>query len=428
MRYYSTNGRAPVVKFREALFRGLAPDGGLYLPESIPVFDSSFFTADRSYPELAAALIRPFVEEEIPPAVLTEIAAAAFTFPVPLVDLEPGTSILELFHGPTLAFKDFAARFMARTMAYFQDRLGRELTVLVATSGDTGSAVAAGFYGIAGIRVVILYPAGRVSPLQEQQLTAWGGNVTALEIAGSFDDCQRLVKQAFLDWELLSCRNLTSANSINIGRLLPQAVYYAWAWRQVREQDVVFSVPSGNFGNLTGGLIAVKMGLPTAGFVAAVNANTVFPDYLRTGDYRPRPARSTISNAMDVGDPSNFQRIRALFGDDPGTLRREVSSFGFSDRQTLMAIRDVYERTGYILDPHTAVGYLGWQRFRRGDTGNRHGIVLATAHPAKFRDCYPEKIREVIAEPQRLTEFRRKSRQVQTLPTDYSAFKEFLLD
>ncbi|MDP6400241.1 MAG: threonine synthase, partial [Candidatus Marinimicrobia bacterium] len=295
MRYFSTNQHSSAVGFREALFHGLAPDRGLYLPESIPEFDRSFYQREMTYSELAAEMIQPFVSNNISSAELMEICNAAFTFDIPLVCLIDDIYVLELFHGPTMAFKDFAARFMARCMEHL---LSEEITILVATSGDTGSAVANGFFGLDGIQVVILYPSGRVSAIQEQQLTTYGGNITALEVEGSFDDCQHMVKEAFLDKSVNQRRSLSSANSINIARLLPQSVYYAWAWKQINtDQPIVFSVPSGNFGNLTGGIIAKHMGLPVEKFIAATNANDVFPKYLETGEFNGMPSKQTISNA-----------------------------------------------------------------------------------------------------------------------------------
>ncbi len=428
MRYYSTNGQAPLVSFREALFNGLAPDGGLYLPETIPVLGQSFFETEHSYPELAAEMIRPFVSNEITVGELDDIAESAFSFSVPLVEVAPDINILELFHGPTMAFKDFAARFMARIMACFMRDMKLELTVLVATSGDTGSAVASGFYDVEGIRVVILYPSGRVSPTQEKQLTTWGGNITALEVEGSFDDCQKLVKQAFLDRDLNDRRSLCSANSINIGRLLPQSVYYAWAWQKQGGVNTVFSVPSGNFGNLTGGLIAKRMGLPVEKFIAATNANAVFPTYLETGEYLPQPSKATISNAMDVGDPSNFQRIRSLYSNQLERIKGDIVSFSFTDSETANIIEDVYQRCAYVLDPHTAVGYLGLGEYRKYGRTDASGIIMSTAHPAKSQDCYSEQLKTEIIIPERLAQYFEREKVSIKLSDKYDDLRQFLID
>ena len=354
MRYFSTNRQSPAVGFREALFQGLAPDRGLYLPESFPEFDRTFYQKEMTYIELASEMIQPFVSENISSGRLIDICKATFTFDIPLVYLIDNIFVLELFHGPTMAFKDFAARFMARCMEYL---LSDEITILVATSGDTGSAVANGFFGLDGIQVVILYPSGRVSEIQEQQLTTYGGNITALEVEGSFDDCQQMVKEAFLDQNLNQQCSLSSANSINIARLLPQSVYYAWAWKQIgTDKSIVFSVPSGNFGNLTGGIIAKHMGLPVEKFIAATNANDVFPRYLETGEFNAMPSKQTISNAMDVGRPSNFDRILKIYNENVNEVRHDLISWSFQDNQTKYAIQYTKDKLNYLADPHTALG------------------------------------------------------------------------
>jgi len=384
VRYLSTGGSAPATDFRTALLTGLAPDGGLYLPETIPRIDVDRL-ARGDLAATATAVLSPYVEGCLDPDELEVLVADALDFPVPLVRIADDVSVLELFHGPTLAFKDVAARTMARLMARLRDP-ERPLTVLVATSGDTGSAVAHAFWKVAGTRVVVLYPEGRVSPLQERQFATLGHNVTAVAVAGSFDDCQRLAKAAFTDAELAARHALTSANSINIGRLLPQMAYWLHA-ATLLEPDArppLWCAPSGNFGNLTAGLMAWRAGLPAAGFVAATNVNDVVPEYLETGVVRPRPAVATISNAMDVGDPSNLVRIRALFDDDLEALRRAVGACRWDDTATRGAIAAVHRSTGYVLDPHTAVGWLALRDRLDHCPEGVHGVLLATAHPAKF--------------------------------------------
>ena len=331
MRFYSTKGNAISVGFKDALFHGLAPDGGLYMPETIPHLGINFFKSDLSYPELAVGMIHPFTKDDLAHARLTDICELAFDFPLRIKELNNTDSVLELFHGPTFAFKDFAARFMARTMSYFLENNDNELTILVATSGDTGSAVANGFFNIDGINVIILYPSNRVSAIQEKQLTTLGGNITALEIDGSFDDCQRMVKAAFQDIDLQNRLSLSSANSINMARLLPQSVYYSWAWKLCAEnKPIIFSVPSGNFGNLTGGLLANRMGVPVEKFIAATNANDTFPHFLSSGTIQHQDAVKTISNAMDVGVPSNLDRIQNLFHDDVNQVKVDICQLELS--------------------------------------------------------------------------------------------------
>lgn len=430
MLYFSTEGRAGSVPFRKALFDGLAPDGGLYMPAEIPDLGSEFFqtVASSSYPELASRMILPFVKEDIPESKLNDICESAFNFDLPLIGLDERIGMLELFHGPTLAFKDFAARFMARVMEYFLQGEEKELTVLVATSGDTGGAVANGFQGIEGIRVVILYPSGRVSRIQEQQMTTLGGNITALEVNGSFDDCQRLVKKVFQDKELRKSRAYSSANSINIARLLPQTVYYAWALHLAgSDQPVVFSVPSGNFGNLTAGLIARRMGLPVEKFCAATNANDVFPAYLEAGEYNPQRSRQTISNAMDVGNPSNLERIQNLYDGDVSAIKDDIVSWSFSDDETKTAIRESYEKYGYLADPHTAVAILGMEKYFRESDSKAKGIVLSTAHPGKFPDVISLIVTDEQPVPEELKIPLRKEKHSIPLSDKYDDFKEYLL-
>jgi len=420
MRFITTRGRAPAASLEFALFDGLAPDGGLYVPESLTPWtaDDLERLPGLSLTELAIRVLRPFVSEELTDTALDELARDALNFPVPLVALEPNVHALELFHGPTLAFKDVGARVMARVMAALHDG-GDPTTVLVATSGDTGGAVAHAFYQVPHMRVVVLYPAGRVSPTQEAQLTMFNGepgsNVRAYAVDGSFDDCQRLVKSTFGDEDLLRRVRLTSANSINIGRLLPQMIYYFHAVAQLDAAPgtAVVSTPSGNFGNLTAGLMAKRTGLPVAGFVAATNVNDEVPEYLATGRFEPRASIHTIANAMDVGNPSNFERMTWLYGGDVDAMRRDIVGSRHDDDEVHATIRRVYEERGYLLDPHSAIAYLGLKAHARGAPG----IFLATAHPAKFieivapiigltmderRRITPEPLAYALAQPRRL--------------------------
>lgn len=426
MKYYSTNFKTDKVSFEEALFQGLAPDGGLYMPESFPTFSAEFFNSNWEYPELATELIAPFVECEIDKKSLLNICNSAFDFPIPLIDLEQNIHILELFHGPTFAFKDFAARFMARTMQFFMKNKNVERTVLVATSGDTGSAVANGFYKMEGINVVILYPSGRVSEIQEHQLTTLGENILAIEVEGSFDDCQKIVKTAFLDSEIRNQKQISSANSINISRLLPQSIYFTWAWICARRpKDVIISVPSGNFGNLTGGLIAKKMGLPITKFLAAVNSNDVFPKYLQTGKYKPKPSKQTLSNAMDVGNPSNFARIQNLYQADKEKINKDILSLSIDNDLTIKEIKEIKNKFNYLADPHTAVGLNGLKNFLGK---NQTGIVLSTAHPGKFADVIEPIIGEKIKLPNQLEASLKKEKKRILIPNNYEQFKSILLD
>ena len=362
MKYHSTNNPNHQVDLKEAILRSLPPDNGLYMPNELPVLGAEFWSEWRglSFREIGLSVARAFFGEDVPEEDLKSIVDGTLEFDAPVVSLEPKDHILELFHGPTLAFKDFGARFMARLMAHLTKDEDRMLTVLVATSGDTGGAVASAFHNVPGTRVVILYPKGKVSGLQEKQLTALGGNITALEIEGTFDDCQALVKKAFLDRELSERMNLTSANSINLSRLVPQSFYYIHSARQLAEGvEPVFVIPSGNFGNLTAGLLARQLGLKVGGFLAATNRNDVVPEYLLKGEYTPRPSVATISNAMDVGAPSNFVRMQALFGNSWEDMRECISGMAFSDEQTRGGVREVKEKFGYNIDPHGAVGLVG---------------------------------------------------------------------
>jgi threonine synthase len=430
VRFVSTAGKCPPADLATALLQGLAPDGGLYLPECLPAYPGGFFRRPATtMADAGLALLGPFLDE-VPADVARRLVADALDFDVPLVELEDGVHVLELFHGPTLAFKDVAARFLARFLAWLARGSERPLTVLVATSGDTGSAVAQAFLGVAGTRVAVLYPRGKVSPLQEKQFTTLGGNVEALAVDGVFDDCQRLVKAAFVDRELQERLFLTSANSINVGRLLPQMVYYVHAVAQLGAgaPSPLISVPSGNFGNLTAGLLAKRLGMPAARFVAATNVNDVVPEYLESGVYAPRPSRATISNAMDVGDPSNFARLLALYGGDAAALRRDLRGSRHDDDATRRAIREVYARTGYVLDPHTAVGYLGLKESQAGAGADRPGIVLATAHPVKFREHVEPLIGRAIEVPERLARCLERESRARPLAAELSELKAFLLD
>jgi threonine synthase len=420
------------VSFTEAARCGIADDGGLFMPDVIPALSPGFFQSlhSLSFHEIACHVAGSLLDGEIPAPDLRRIVEESMTFPVHTEPLDDRTSILELYHGPTLAFKDFGARFMARMLAYIHRHENTELTILVATSGDTGSAVAHGFHNVPGMRVVLLYPSGRVSAIQEQQLTTVGGNVTALEIEGTFDDCQRLVKQAFADPSLRTHVRLTSANSINIARLLPQTFYYFDACAHLHDHTLplVFSVPSGNLGNLTAGLIAWKMGLPVRRFIAATNANDIVPRFLASGVYTPVKAVATLSNAMDVGDPSNMSRVLHLFNGDLPALRRVLSSASFSDDQTRDAIREVYRLYGRILDPHGAVAYLALRLHDTPAGEKYHGVVLETAHPAKFPDAYDETIRNAILMPDRLRSAINGRKQSLRLSSRFEELKSALLN
>ena len=431
MKYRSTLRRSPEVSLRDAVLRGSSPDSGLFMPVEMPRLPADFRgrLPKLTFPEIAQEVGALFAGAEIPPSVLATIVHEAFNFPVPLITLDERLHILELFHGPTLAFKDFGARFMARLMGYFVEESGKQLTVIVATSGDTGSAVAQAFLGVAGIRVVILYPAGRVSDAQEKQLTTLGQNITALEVAGAFDDCQRLAKQALVDPTLAEKLTLTSANSINIGRLIPQIFYYFSAVSQLGplETPVVFSVPSGNFGNLTGGLFAKRIGLGVAQFIAATNTNDVFPEFLRSGHMIPRASRHTLSNAMDVGNPSNFARIVDQYDNDLQAMRHDIWGCSFSDEETLRIMHDVERRHQYVLDPHTAVGVLGWQSYAKQSHASTQGIVLATAHPAKFAETVARAIGVRPEMPERLAAFLDRPKKSIPFPNRFPELQEFLL-
>lgn len=426
MRFISTEGRAPEADLPTALFRGLAPDGGLYMPRGLPSLSRQEVKGIRGQPWSRVALeaARRLLGQDLEDPGLEKVVKEALDFPVPLVPLRENLHVLELFHGPTLAFKDVGARFMARLMAHFRDTDQGPLTVLTATSGDTGGAVAQAFQGLSGIRVVILFPDGKVTPRQERQFSTLGGNVTAVAVQGDFDDCQRLAKGAFRDPGLGDEMALTSANSINVGRLLPQSFYYFLAWAQ-NPTPLLFSVPSGNFGNLTAGLMAGAMGLPEVKFLAATNANDEFPEMLRTGVFTPRPSRKTLSTAMDVGDPSNLARILHLYRDDLDALRRDVSARSVSDAETRTCIRRVRDETGHVLDPHTAVGYVALEEALEG-MPERTGILLATAHPSKFAEVVEPVLGTELPFPARLARCLEKERKVTPLEPEQDALHALL--
>jgi threonine synthase len=417
VKWISTGGRAPAVTFRDALFAGLAPDGGLYLPERIePLPPSALSGLDgRSLPEVGTVVAAELLGSEITPGALGEIVRDALNFSTPLVDVGDKRIALELFHGPTFAFKDVGARVMARLMAHFIEP-GAPLTVLVATSGDTGSAVAHAFAGLSGTRVVVLYPDGQVSDVQEAQMATLGGNVRAVAVAGTFDDCQALVKAAFADRVIRERSRLTSANSINVGRLAPQVFYYAWG--ALQRPNRIWSVPSGNFGNLTAGLIARRLGFPIRGFVAATNVNDVVPQYLASGQYEPRPSVRTVANAMDVGAPSNVERMRHLYADDRRALSADVRGVSCDDARVSATIADVYARYGYTLDPHTAIAWLGLP-----DEG---GVFVATAHPAKFRETVEPAIGRPVALPEALRAALGRPRQITRMAPSLAALESIL--
>ena len=425
--YYSTNGKAPLATLEKAVVKGLAEDRGLYMPERIERLPDSFFDriGEMDFHEVACAVADAFFGEDIDRDILHSIVRDTLSFDCPAVKVEDNIYSLELFHGPTLAFKDVGARFMARLLGYF--RSGEELNVLVATSGDTGSAVANGFLGVPGIHVYVLYPKGKVSPIQECQFTTLGQNITALEIDGVFDDCQALVKSAFMDEELNSIMRLTSANSINVARFLPQSFYYFWGYAQMKRMgladNLVVCTPSGNFGNICAGLFAKRMGLPVRRFIAANNANSVFYDFLRTGEYDPRPSVRTIANAMDVGDPSNFARVYDLYGHSHEAICKDISGATYSDAQIAVTIRDVYTRTGYLCDPHGACGY---RALAEGLAPGETGLFCETAHPAKFKDTVESIIGASVSIPDRLAAFMAGKKESVELPKDFESFKNYL--
>ena len=432
MKYYSTNGTAPQATLQEAVTQGLAQDRGLFMPMEIRPLPSHFLDHldEMSFQELSLGVARAFFGGDVDDESLRSIVFDTLSFPCPLHQVDEDAYALELFHGPTLAFKDVGARFMARLLAYFRRRQGAggTVNVLVATSGDTGSAVANGFLGVPGVHVYVLYPKGKVSRIQESQFTTLGQNITALEVDGVFDDCQALVKSAFMDADLQARLTLSSANSINVARLLPQAFYYFNAYAQLkrmgRAQDVVVCVPSGNFGNLTAALMGHAMGLPVKRFIAANNANDIFLQYLQSGRYDPRPSRATLANAMDVGDPSNFARIMALFRHDHAAVSELIGGMASQDAQIEDTMRQCYSQTGYILDPHGACAY---RALRQGLRPGEVGVFCETAHPAKFKETVDRILGIDIALPERLAAFMRGEKQSVPLANDFATFKQYLL-
>jgi threonine synthase len=425
MRYYSLNNSSPLTSFKKAVQNGIAPDRGLYFPEEITPISKDFINNIDKYSneDIAYEVIKQFIGDEIPATILKEIIKKTISFDFPVVNLDNNIGSLELFHGPTMAFKDVGARFMSQCLEYFNRDKTDDITVLVATSGDTGGAVASGFLNTKGVKVVILYPKGKVSEIQEKQLTTLGNNITALEVDGVFDDCQEMVKSAFLDENI--SRNLTSANSINVARWLPQMFYFFFAYKQVSKQykDIVFSVPSGNFGNICAGLMAQKLGLPVKHFVASTNINDTVPQYLLNGNYDPKPSKATISNAMDVGNPSNFIRIQELFNNKLSSLKKSFSSYSFSDDETKQMMKSIYDKFNYISEPHGAIGYLGLQK--HGLKTNEFGVFLETAHPVKFLDVVQETLSVDVEIPSQIKQVMSKEK-VALSVANYQELKYFL--
>ena len=432
MKYYSTNKKVSGVSLQDAVVKGLAEDKGLFMPDSIKKLPQSFFETleTQSFQEIAYTVADAFFGEDVEAEALKKIVYETLNFDVPLVQVTDNIYSLELYHGPTLAFKDVGGRFMSRLLGYFiQKQSKTRVNVLVATSGDTGSAVANGFLSVEGIHVYVLYPKGLVSPIQECQFTTLGQNITALEVDGTFDDCQALVKSAFMDADLNAKLKLTSANSINVARFLPQSFYYFYAYAQLKKlnkaHDVVMCVPSGNFGNITAGLFAKKMGLPVKRFIAANNRNDIFLQYLRTGLYTPRPSVSTIANAMDVGDPSNFARVLDLYNDSHAAISAEISGVSYNDEQIATALKTCKQETGYLLDPHGACGY---QALKDGLNPAEIGVFMETAHPAKFLDTVENIIGEKVEIPLKLQEFMKGEKKSLAMSKDFESFKTYLLN
>ena len=431
---YSTNNKDLRVSFKEAVFNSMPQDKGLYMPVEIPQLDADFLANIEQYslPEIAYKVASILLKDEIPAEDLKALIEDAINFEAPAVKLDQKTFVLELFHGPSLAFKDFGARFMSRVMAYFLKDGEQLLDVLVATSGDTGGAVALGFLGVPNTRVTILYPEGKVSPIQELQLTTNGQNIRAIEIKGTFDDCQALVKQAFADEELNATFRLTSANSINISRLIPQTFYYFNTYAQLKRQglhDVIFSVPSGNFGNIGAGLLAYKLGLPVTQFIAATNINDTVPRFLESGIYETKPSTQTYSNAMDVGAPSNWIRIMDLFDEDVNALKNVVTSYRFNDEETLAGIKEIYSKFDYVACPHTAIAYLAIEKYRKENPEDQStAVFLSTAHACKFPDIFPIDIAAKIEIPAQVSVLESLPQYADKLGVDFEGFKNYLLD
>jgi len=432
MKFHSTNKKSRNFALPDVLRKGLAPDGGLFMPDKFFRLPKEFFKsiAKASFNEISQVISKKFIKE-IPERELKKIIENTFNFSVPLKQIDENLFVLELFHGPTMAFKDFGARFLARTLEFFLKNQKAQLNIIVATSGDTGSAVASGFFKVPNIKVFILYPSGKVSPLQEKQLTTYGHNITALEVRGSFDDCQRLAKQVLADTKLNRLMQFSSANSINFGRLLPQSFYYFWAAAQLKKQGIrqppIIAVPSGNFGNLTSGLIAKKMGLPVHKFIAATNSNSIVPKYLATGKFVPQKSKSTISNAMDVGNPSNFARMLELYNNDYKKMGKDIVGLSITDADTRKTIQKIYKQTGYICDPHTAVGITAALWYKKTTREKHPLVVLSTAHPAKFREIVEPAIHRKLALPKQLQAAMKKRKKSVVLKNDYTELKKFLL-
>jgi len=430
MKYFSLNNNSPKVSFQDAVIKGIAPDKGLYFPENIKKLPKVFFENMENYSnhEIAFELIKQFVGDEIPEKDLKKIIADTLNFDFPLIEIEDGIFSLELFHGPTMAFKDVGGRFMARCLSFFNKGNDNKITILVATSGDTGGAVASGFLGVKGVNVVILYPSGKVSNVQEKQLTTLGQNIKALEVDGTFDDCQKMVKIAFLDTEITNQMQLTSANSINVSRWLPQMFYFAFAYKQLKnkQKNVVFSIPSGNYGNICAGMMAKQLGLPIFHFIAATNANRVVPNYFETGIYEPMKSIQTISNAMDVGDPSNFIRIQKIYKNNFKALKKDLSSYSFTDYETREAMLKIYNSSNYIADPHGAVGYLGLKKYLKKQS-DILGVFLETAHPVKFLDVVEPVINKTIELPPQIKAVINKTKEATAIQS-YDDLKSFLLN
>ena len=431
MQLYSTKNRSKLFSLEEAVVKGLPDDNGLFMPVKIPLLQNAFFheMSEMSFADIAYTVAETLIGDSVPKNELKKIVHSSINFKAPVIEIEKNIYVLELFHGPTLAFKDFGARFMSGLLQYFVGRQGKKLTILVATSGDTGGAVASGFYDVEGIEVIILYPSKKVSGLQEKQLTTLGKNITALEIDGTFDDCQQLVKQAFLDNEINKHLRLTSANSINIARLIPQTFYYfnAVAQLKVTNKKIVFSIPSGNFGNLTAGLIAKRMGLPVHQFIAATNANDIIPDYLLNGIFSPKASVETISNAMDVGNPSNFYRMMDLYDNDLNKISDDIVGISITDEETKQTIQEVFQKHHYTLDPHGAVGYLALKKYAKDNVFDK-AIFLETAHPAKFPETVEESTNEKIIIPTQLSSLISKTKSSVLMSKEFEGLKKYLLD
>lgn len=431
MLYYSTNGIAPKSTLKDAVVKGLASDKGLFMPEKIQSLPKAFFNniAEMSLQDIGYVVANTLFGQDIDSDKLQQIVNETLNFDIPLVHVEANRYSLELFHGPTLAFKDVGARFMARLLGYFNNNSNQNVNVLVATSGDTGSAVANGFLNVPGVKVFVLYPKGKVSKIQESQFTTLGANITAIEVSGTFDDCQALVKNAFMDEELNQKLYLTSANSINVARFLPQMFYYFYAYAQLAKMgkpldNIVISVPSGNFGNITAGLIGKRMGLPIKRFIAANNKNDIFYNYLQTGVYSPKPSIATIANAMDVGAPSNFARILDLYHNDWDAIKAEISGCTYNDEEISETLKETYNKTGYLLDPHGAVAY---RSLIEGLNENEIGVFLETAHPAKFKDTVENIINAEVAIPSKLATFMKGKKSTVKMSSAFSSFKKYLM-